>query len=341
MSTFSDFRRELRGLPGKVLGFSFDGPGAIIGDTLRRVAQGERIREDDVLAAMGGAASVMSRSGGPLIIPGPAGGKATAIVDIVGVILCEAHMPPFCTGALQLARVMKALAADSEIGQIILNGNSPGGVVTGVPEAADAVYTAAKRKKVTGRIRPLSASACYWIMSQATELVSMPSGDVGGVGVFLAHTDCSKFNEAQGLKVTYIFDGEYKVEGNPDEPLSAEARAYYQSEVSTIGRQFRRAVARGRNVSVETVENDFGKGRCMAAPAAKRAGLIDRIVADPDEVLFAGPSSNRAARLAQLSAPTKREAEVAARRARLEELGKSSNPEAVARARRLRLEELR
>ena len=47
-----------------------------------------------------------------------------------------------------------------------------------------------------------------------------PSGDVGSHGVLAVHYDLSGANEQVGIKPTYIHYGKYKVEGNPDEPLS-------------------------------------------------------------------------------------------------------------------------
>jgi signal peptide peptidase SppA len=338
MNTFSEFRRVIRSAPGQILAFQLDGEGAVLAETLKALARGERVREDDVLAAMGGGSVAM-----PRIASGAKGGKATVVVPLRGIATPYVELQPFAWSTMRLAQTtMPALANDASIDGIVLDVDSPGGFVTGTAEAADAVYAARLKKTVFTLVNTLMASAAYWVGAQGTEIISIPSGTVGSVGCFMAHTDCSKFNEAQGLRVTYIHDGEFKVEGNPDEPLSAEARAYYQSEVSTIGRQFRRAVARGRGVSVEKVETDFGRGRTMMAPAAKRAGLIDRI-GMPDQVLGlrAGGASSRAMRLKQLGEPTKDEAEAAARRARLREMSKSSNPEAARRARRLLLSEYR
>lgn len=45
----------------------------------------------------------------------------------------------------------------------------------------------------------------------------------------------------------------------------------------TIGRNFVRAVARGRNVNESTVTTLYGKGRVLFAPAALRFGMIDDI----------------------------------------------------------------
>lgn len=321
-----DFRRALRSAPGKLLAYQIrDGFGAGLAGLLERVARGDKVHDGELLGAldqngMGGDFLIATRLGFPQIIPGARGARATAVVPVRGVALYAVELQPFCFSTLHLARTVTALVSDSEIGSIVLDIDSPGGQVTGTPEAADAIYAARIKKPVIAMVNPLAASAAYWIASQASEVVTVPSGDVGSIGVFMAHTDCSKFNEKQGVRITYIYDGEYKVEGNPDEPLSDQARAHYQSEVDAIGRQFRRAVARGRGVSVEKVESDFGKGRTMMAAAAKRAGLVDRIVSGPDEVFTAGSGMSRAARLEHLRISTPHEKAQAERRARLDQL---------------------
>jgi ClpP class serine protease len=101
-----------------------------------------------------------------------------------------------------------------------------------VPEASDAIYAARQRKRVVAFTSDLMASAAYWLGSQASTLIAAESADIGSIGVFVAHTDCSGMMDDMGVKTTYIYAGEYKVEGNPTEPLSADSRAYYQREIN-------------------------------------------------------------------------------------------------------------
>ena len=68
----------------------------------------------------------------------------------------------------------------------------------------------------------------------------------------------SAFNEKQGVKMTYLTAGRYKAEGNPDEPLSPEARAYDLSRINDYYSAFTQAVARGR------------RNRAQAQPADRR-----------------------------------------------------------------------
>jgi ClpP class serine protease len=81
-----------------------------------------------------------------------------------------------------------------------------------------------------------------------------------------------------------ISAGKYKVEGNPFEPLSDEARAAFQARVDDYYRMFVDAVARYRGVSAAEVRSGFGEGRVVGAREAVRLGMADRI-ATLDEAL--------------------------------------------------------
>ena len=287
MGKMRQFKRAIRGCIGKPLLFDMRaGYGAAVGAVLERVARGERVRDAEIHEIMGDSRAAdiddadeprRTHVSSDFTVPGGPDGKDIAFISMRGIALYgeEYEYQPICFSTAILAQTVTRYANDPKVGMIILDVDSPGGMVTGTAEAADAIYAAAKRKKVMAFVRPLAASAGYWLVSQATEIIAIKSGDVGSIGCFMAHTDCSKFNEMQGMAVTYIYAGEYKIEGNPDQPLSNEARAYYQSEVDVIYKDFLKAVARGRGKSVDDVFENFGKGRCMMAPMAKKVGMID------------------------------------------------------------------
>ena len=213
----------------------------------------------------------------PQIIPGPRGGKATAIIYARGTAMYDFEFQPYVFSTALLAQRVNALANDPAVGMIVLDIDSPGGVVTGTPEAADAIYAAAKRKKVVALVNPLCASAGYWLASQASEIIAVPSADIGSIGVYQLHWDDSQFWADRGMKPEFIEapEGGHKTEGSWFFPMSDESREYFQAEVNKIYRQFTSAVARGRGVERSLVEESFGMGRTFMAADAKKAGLID------------------------------------------------------------------
>lgn len=288
MSKIRSFRRQLRAAIGKPLAYQLlDGYGAVTSNVLERVIRGELLSEAELSEVFafdhgddddGRRPQQVTAVAGPTIVPGGAPGKSVALVSMTGAALYELEYQPYCFSTLLLQQTVNALANDQDIGTIVLYVNTPGGSVVGVPEASAAVFAARQKKKVIALVNPLCASAGYHIASQATQILAVPSAEIGSIGVFMLHMDCSAAMADAGLKPTFIFAGEHKVEGNAFEPLADEARQHWQGEVDEIYEEFLATVARGRGKSVDEVRETFGKGRTMSAAKAKKVGMIDTIV---------------------------------------------------------------
>jgi len=166
---------------------------------------------------------------------------------------------------------------DRDVGAILIDVDSPGGSVFGVHELSQKIFEARGRKPIVAIANSEAYSAAYYVASAADELWVTPTGMVGSIGVLATHVDWSQWNEKQGLGVTYIHAGKYKVEGNSDEPLSKEARAEMQRHVDRYYRMFVESVARNRSTTPEQVESEFGQGRIVGAQDALRNGLATRI----------------------------------------------------------------
>ena len=203
-----------------------------------------------------------------------------AIIKVCGVIIPEAgrwdEYFGYCGLNRRRAEMDQALG-DSRISSIVMLIDSPGGSVYGVPEFADFMRQARKAKPISGFVTAEAFSAGYWIASACNDMSVTPSGGVGSIGVWTAHMDISKLLEERGIKVTLIYSGKYKVEGNQYEPLPDEAAEYIQSQVDEHYTRFVGAVAKNRDVSIKKVLNDFGQGRTLSAKAALDVGMVDRI----------------------------------------------------------------
>lgn len=174
------------------------------------------------------------------------------------------------------SRFRNALQSDA-VSSIVIDIDSPGGSVDGVMELADEIFVSREKKPIIAIANTLAASAAYWIGSQASEFVAAPSAGVGSIGVFAAHSDISEQLAILGEKVTLVHAGAHKVEGNPFEPLSDEARAQMQELVDGYYQDFVEAVARGRGINYRDVEARFGQGRIFRADKALSVGMIDAV----------------------------------------------------------------
>lgn len=172
---------------------------------------------------------------------------------------------------------IKAAIADERIKAIVLDVDSPGGSVYGVPELAETIRASRGQKPIIAHVNGMAASAAYWIASACDEIAMTGSSDVGSIGVYTIHDDLSGYMEQAGVDRTLISAGRYKVEGNPFEPLSEDAREEMQRSVDRYHSMFLAAVASGRDVSTDRVASEFGQGRMFGAEEAVRRGMADRI----------------------------------------------------------------
>ena len=222
-----------------------------------------------------------THTGPPFPAPARSAGSI-AVIPLSGLITPSGGGPlgqllGLGAGLTHFRQELAGAAADNEVKHIILEVNSPGGMVDHVPETAASIREARNQKPVTAVASTQAASAAYWLASQADELVVTPSGEVGSIGVYMMHTDKSKALENDGLSVTLTSAGEYKTEGNSYQPLSDEGRRSQQQKVDRFYEMFIQDVGHGRGESPEFVAERYGKGRTIGAEEAVEAGSADRI----------------------------------------------------------------
>ena len=210
-----------------------------------------------------------------------------ALIPIYGVISQRMNLMSEISGGCSVQKLtsqFRAALADPSIKVIVFDVDSPGGSVEGIPELAEEIYKSRGKKKTVAVVNALCASAAYWLACSATEIVITQSGQVGSIGVFCAHEDRSAAMEKAGIKVSLISAGKYKVEGNPYEALSDEARSALQLRVDSFYDTFVKQVARGRGTSQAAVREGFGQGRLVVAGDAVKQKMVDG-VATLDETL--------------------------------------------------------
>jgi signal peptide peptidase SppA len=179
---------------------------------------------------------------------------------------------------------VQAAAADESVERIVLDVDSPGGMVDGVPETAALLREVGQRKPIIAVANTEAASAAYWLASQANELYAAPSAIVGSIGVYATHVSSARALDAAGLDVTVVSAGERKTELHPALELSDSGREQLQGLVDDAYRMFVADVARGRDVSEGMVAKRYGQGAVLPASAALEAGMIDGIATLYDAV---------------------------------------------------------
>jgi len=199
----------------------------------------------------------------------------TAVVPVFGPIFPRANLINSSAGGAPLDAVMadfRVAQASTAVDRILMVFDTPGGVVSGLGEAAMAIRESAK--PVTGFVTGMAASAGYWLASQASELVLEPAASVGSIGVVMS-TSRQVQPGADGKQAYEITSS-----GAPRkrlDPSTDEGRAAIQEELDAIEGVFVADVAAGRKKSPGYVRRDFGQGGMVPAARAIEVGMADRI----------------------------------------------------------------
>ena len=228
-----------------------------------------------------------------------------AVLPLFGVIVPrgDAFDSSGSTSAEAFTRQFQALVGDPAVKAIVLDIDSPGGSVAGIAEAAAEVYAARESKLVVAQVNHLTASAAYWIASQAHEMVISPSGAAGSIGVLMIHKALGRAMDAEGIDVQIVSAGKFKTEINERDPLDGAALDAVQARIDEYYGAFVGAVARGRGTTPGAVRAGYGEGRMLGAKPAMAAGMVDRIdTLDATVTRISSPHA-RAAAMRRADAP--------------------------------------
>jgi signal peptide peptidase SppA len=242
---------------------------AIIMDLVAFKANGGILTEEEIQDRIGAATPRRESRNG-----------AVAVIPLFGVIAQRMNMMSAMSGGTStelFGKAFKDAVADPSIGGIVLDIDSPGGSVFGVQELWQTIMDARGEKPIVAVANSMAASAAYWIATAADEIVVTPGGEVGSIGVITAHNDLSAALELSGEKVTLISAGKKKVDGNPFEPLSDQAKADLQARVDTYYTSFVSSVAKARGTTASAVRSGFGEGGMVGAVEAVKLGMADRV----------------------------------------------------------------
>lgn len=208
-----------------------------------------------------------------------------AFIPITGLLVNRLNSCwGWITGYNYIRSMVNAAIEDEDVSAIVFDCNSGGGEVAGCFELAADIRAASEKKPTLAVVDSSSYSACYALASAASRIVVTPSAGVGSIGVVAMHMDVSKMLEDYGVKVTFIYSGDHKVDGNPYEPLPEPVRKSIQARVDNTRSEFVALVAANRGLDTKVVFDT--QAACFTASEALDLGLIDAI-APPGEAVRA------------------------------------------------------
>jgi signal peptide peptidase SppA len=180
------------------------------------------------------------------------------------------------TNTVRLRQAVRNATNDPNISGILLRSDSPGGTVAGTKDLADAVAAARAAKPVYAQVEDMTASAAYWIVSQATKVYANETALIGSIGTMIEVADTSKAYEAAGIIVHVIGTGPMKGAMADGTPITPDHLAYLQGIVDGLNAFFLKGVSEGRGLPAAQVKT-AATGEVYLAKQAKALGLIDGI----------------------------------------------------------------
>jgi len=279
--SLSQLPRLLRALTSEPLAIHRPTLDAFVGIVRRRGLEGVSFDGQELHAEL--------QIASPRAVREASGERSIRVIPLVGAI--ANRVQSMGSGATEFADAIQDAALDPRVDGIVIDIDSPGGTVTGVPEAAEAVFQARQMKPIAAFNGGMMASAAYWIGAATQRVFGKPSSESGSIGVFALHEDWSKALEAEGVVVTEIAAGKYKTEGAPWKPLDAEGEEFFQSRVAEAYKWFTDDVARFRGDTAANVRSGYGEGRVLGAKQAKAAGLIDAVGSLEDTIAWVAAKS--------------------------------------------------
>lgn len=169
---------------------------------------------------------------------------------------------------------IKVASADPNVKAILLSVNTPGG---GVYETAE-IYNALKNsgKDVYVAMKKQATSGGYYISMTAKKIYANSETTTGSIGVIMSYVSAQKFLNEHGIKQETIRSGDQKAIGGLAEDLPESTRKIYQEQNKEAYDRFVKAIAEGRNMSVDEVKK-LADGRTYSGKQAVENKLVDKI----------------------------------------------------------------
>lgn len=204
-------------------------------------------------------------------------GDGVAVINLRGPMMKYYTSMSDNASTVFARRQVRQAADDDAVGSILLVIDSPGGTVAGTMDLAAEVAKANKRKPVVAFLEDLTASAAYWVASQARSIyANNATALVGSIGTYAVLYDYSKAAEQLGVKVHLIKAGEFKGTGVQGTEITEPQIAEMQRIVDSLNSEFLSGVASGRGLEMSVVKG-IADGRVHPAAEAVGLKLVDAI----------------------------------------------------------------
>jgi protease-4 len=204
-----------------------------------------------------------------------------AIVQIVGDIVGgESSNVPLIgrklVGGDTIAKALVAARADPQVKAIILRINSPGGSALASEIMAREVFKTRGKKPIICSMSDIAASGGYFAAAGCDSILAGEMTITGSIGIFNGKFDLSAMLGRLGITWTTFKRGSHADQDTYFRPYTDEERARMKEKLHYFYGRFTKAVAEGRGLTVEQVD-EVGRGHVWAGSTAKTIKLVDKI----------------------------------------------------------------
>ena len=189
-----------------------------------------------------------------------------------------------------IARLQQAMS-DPGVDGILLDMDTPGGMVSGAFDCADIIARMRGIKPISALATDMNCSAGQLIASAASRRLVTQTARTGSIGVMMAHSNYGAALKTQGVEVTLIYSGDHKVDGNPYEKLPKDVRDDFQTRIDATRRMFAEKVAAYTGMSVQSVLDT--EAAVFSGQESVDAGLAEELVNNTDALNVMRESLNK------------------------------------------------
>jgi protease-4 len=229
-----------------------------------------------VLVLFGTAAFLLTMATEGRLTSALAFGGRVGVVDVKGVI----------TESEDVVGALKSFERSPTVKAVVVRVESPGGGVAPSQEIYHAILKLRKTKPVIASLGGVAASGGYYVASACDAIVANPGTITGSIGVIMELGNVQGLLQKIGVHAEVIKAGEYKDMGSPVRPLTEKERKLFQRMIDSVHAQFIEAVADGRSMEQEKVE-ELADGRIFSGEQARTLGLVDALGGLEDAVALA------------------------------------------------------
>ncbi|WP_259052477.1 S49 family peptidase [Klebsiella sp. BIGb0407] len=206
-----------------------------------------------------------------------------AVLPISGTLVSKTRsLQPYSgmTGYNGIIARMQQAISDPGVDGILLDMDTPGGMVAGAFDCADVIARMREIKPVWALANDMNCSAGQLIASAASRRLVTQTAKTGSIGVMMAHSNYGAALKTNGVEVTLIYSGEHKVKGNPYEKLPEDVRADFQARIDAARQMFAEKVSSYTGLSVQDVLNT--EAAVFSGQESVDNGLADELVNNID-----------------------------------------------------------